>query len=99
MLRSLITIVVPCYNEEKGVQAFYNEIMRVADMLPEAVLEVLFVNDGSKDNTLLELRRLAAEDSRVRYVSFSRNFGKEAAIFAGLENVTGDCCVIIDADL
>ncbi len=94
-----ISIVVPCYNEEKGVQAFYNEIIRVAEMLPETVFEVLFVNDGSKDNTLLELRRLAAEDSRVRYVSFSRNFGKEAAIFAGLENVTGDCCVIIDADL
>ncbi len=93
-----ISIVVPCYNEEKGVQAF-NEIMRVADMLPEAVFEVLFVNDGSKDNTLLELRHLAAEDSRIRYVSFSRNFGKEAAIFAGLENATGDCCVIIDADL
>ncbi len=98
-MKPIITLVVPCYNEEQGIQAFYNEIMRVADMLPQAVFEVLFINDGSKDNTLSELRRLAKADERVHYVSFSRNFGKEAAIFAGLENATGDCCVIIDADL
>lgn len=95
-----ISVVVPCYNEEESLPYFYKEIKKVADeMSSKAVFEFIFVNDGSKDKTLVELRNLARIDSRVKYISFSRNFGKEAGIYAGLEHAVGDYVTTMDADL
>ena len=103
MDKKLISVVVPCYNEEEVLPLFYDEIVRVSGGMPsehpELGFEFLFVNDGSKDGTLKTLRQLSERDERVRYVSFSRNFGKEAALFAGLENAEGDYVVTLDADL
>ncbi len=103
MDNELISVVVPCYNEEEVLPLFYDEIVRVSDGMKNRhenlSFEFLFINDGSKDNTLKILRELSQKDSRVRYVSFSRNFGKEAGIFAGLENARGDYVVTLDADL
>ncbi len=99
-LKYKITAVVPCYNEEAVIDLFYEEISRVAAGLQEeAEFEILFVNDGSKDGTLEAMKRLREKDARVKFVSFSRNFGKEAAMYAGLEHSTGDFVAIIDADL
>lgn len=99
----LISVVVPCYNEQEVLPLFYNEINKViAQMQSEyddLEFEFLFINDGSKDNTLKMLRELSASDNRVRYISFSRNFGKEAGMFAGMENSKGDYVVVMDADL
>lgn len=94
-----ISIVVPCRNEQEALPLFYQEITRVADEMAPLVFEFLFVDDGSSDNTLPRLRRLAAEDERVRFLSFSRNFGKEAAILAGLEAASGQYVATMDADL
>lgn len=95
-----ISIVVPCYNEEESLPLFYEAINKVTEkMKKKAIFEFLFVNDGSKDKTLAELRTLAKKDKRVRYISFSRNFGKEAGMFAGLENAVGDYVTTMDADL
>ena len=95
-----ISIVVPCYNEEESVPIFYKEVNKVTEkMADKAKFEFIFINDGSKDKTLEEFRKLAAEDKRVRYISFSRNFGKEAGIYAGLEAATGDYITTMDADL
>lgn len=94
-----ITVAVPCYNEEPVLPIFYSAITEVAGKMPEVSFEFLFVDDGSKDKTLEILQELAQKDERVRYLSFSRNFGKEAGIYAGLENATGDFVVIMDADL
>lgn len=95
-----ISIVVPCYNEEESLPLFYKEVNKVTETMKEkAEFEFVFVNDGSKDNTLEELRNLAKKDKRVRYISFSRNFGKEAGMLAGLENATGDYITTMDADL
>lgn len=95
-----ITLVVPCYNEEETVSLFVEEILRVQTLLPDVFLEVLFVDDGSKDATLREIRRLAQEfPTRISYLSFSRNFGKEAAIIAGLEHAHGEWVALMDADL
>lgn len=94
-----ITIAVPCYNEEEALTPFFAEVTRVAAEMPYVEFEFLFVNDGSKDKTIEKIRQLAAQDERVKYLSFSRNFGKEAGIYAGLENATGDYVVIMDADL
>lgn len=94
-----ITIIVPSYNEEKNIRPFYDETTPYLNH-PEFAYEILYVNDGSKDNTLLEIKKLAKEDRRVKYLSFSRNFGKEAAMHAGLEaSKEKDCVVIIDCDL
>lgn len=98
-MKHTISIVVPCHNEQESLPYFYKEITRVADLMPEVTLEVILVDDGSKDGTLAEMRRLAAEDSRFRYLSFSRNFGKEAAMYAGLKHASGDFVAIMDADL
>lgn len=98
----LISVVVPCYNEEESLPLFYDEIIRVSDSMKaenDVEFEFVFVNDGSRDKTLILLRELAEKDSRVRYVSFSRNFGKEAAMIAGLEHTKGDYVVLLDADL
>lgn len=96
---SKISIVVPMYNEHESLGILYKELNRVTDTLPEYEFEYLFVNDGSSDATLAEIRQLAEKDKRVRYVSFSRNFGKEAALYAGLKNATGDYVATMDADL
>ena len=99
---SLLSIIVPCYNEEAALPHFLPEIQRVAGILLEQYslsCEFLFIDDGSRDNTLELLRTYAKEDQRVRYVSFSRNFGKESALYAGLENARGDYAVTMDADL
>lgn len=99
----LISIVVPCYNEQEVLPLFYDEITKVMAQIQEkhsdTGFELLFINDGSKDNTLNQLRELAAKDKRVRYISFSRNFGKEAGMYAGLQNSKGDYVVVMDADL
>lgn len=95
----LITVIVPCYNEQESLPLFYKEIVKVAKKMKEVNFEFLFVNDGSKDKTLDILRDLSKKDKRVRYVSFSRNFGKEAAMYAGFENSKGDYLVVMDADL
>jgi glycosyltransferase involved in cell wall biosynthesis len=99
MAKDKISIIVPCYNEEESLPLFYEEITKVANDMKKVDFEFLFVNDGSRDDTLNILRAFSKKDKRVRYVSFSRNFGKEAAMFAGLENVTGDYAAIMDADL
>lgn len=94
-----ISIIVPCYNEEESIPFFYEEITKVAGEMKEVTFEFLFINDGSSDKTLEVLRKYAKKDKRVRYISFSRNFGKEAAMYAGFENCTGDFVTIMDADL
>ena len=94
-----ISIVVPCYNEEKALPYFYKEIDKVSKKMKPLVFELLFVDDGSNDRTLEILKDLSKEDKRVKYLSFSRNFGKESAIYAGLENSTGDYVTLMDADL
>ena len=94
-----ISIVVPCYNEEESLPFFYEEITKIAKQMDYVTFEFLFVNDGSKDKTLEKLRDLARIDERVRYISFSRNFGKEAAMYAGLKESTGDYVAVMDADL
>lgn len=96
--KDLISIVVPCYNESEALPYFYKEIATVAKSL-DADLEIICVDDGSKDDTLKKLRILAQNDSRIRYLSFSRNFGKEAAMYAGLSAAKGDYVAIMDADL
>lgn len=87
------------YNEQESLGILYQELNRVTDTIKDYEFEYLFVNDGSKDNTLQEIQKLAAADERVHYVSFSRNFGKEAALYAGLSNADGDYIVTMDADL
>ena len=103
MEKELISIIVPCYNEQEVLSMFRDEILKVtngmSEKYPHLMFEFLFINDGSKDDTLKILRGFAEDDSRFRYISFSRNFGKEAGMFAGLENCKGDYAVILDADL
>ena len=95
-----ISIVVPCYNEELALPLFYEELIKnLNDFSKDVSFEILFVNDGSKDHTLNVIKDLAKKDTQVKYISFSRNFGKESAIYAGLENATGDYVTIMDADL
>ncbi len=94
----LLSVVVPCHNEESVLDALVAEVLRAIDA-PDVELELVLVDDGSKDRTLEMMRAHNAADSRVRYVSFSRNFGKEAAMFAGLSYAAGDAVVILDADL
>ena len=94
-----ITVIVPCYNEEQSLHFFYEEMERVAAEMKEVAFEYLFIDDGSKDKTLECIHELKAKDEKVHYVSFSRNFGKEAAIYAGLSHASGDYVAIMDADL
>lgn len=98
-MKQKISVIVPCYNEEAAIPYFYEEIKRISKEMEEMDFEYLFINDGSKDKTLEILKKLSKEDKKVRYISFSRNFGKEAAIYAGLENAIGDYVTIMDADL
>lgn len=94
-----ISLVVPCYNEEESLPHFYNEAIKVAESLPQFDFEMILVDDGSKDRTLEVMKAFAAGDGRVKYISFSRNFGKEAALYAGLTYITGDYAAVLDADL
>ena len=95
-----ISVIVSCYNEEESLPLFYKEMERVRKQDFEGIdFEYIFVNDGSKDNTLKEMKELRQNDKKVRYISFSRNFGKEAAMLAGLEAATGDYITLMDADL
>lgn len=96
---NLITLIIPCYNEEESLPLLYPELVKVSQEMPEQAFEFLFVNDGSRDKTLVLLKALAQNDDRVKYISFSRNFGKEAAMYAGLENAKGDYVAFMDADM
>lgn len=98
---SLLSVIVPCYNEEENVALFYKELLKQEDFFAQRQieLEILYIDDGSEDGTALKVKQLRKEDERVHLLAFSRNFGKEAAMFAGLENCTGDYIVIMDVDL
>lgn len=98
---SLLSVIVPCYNEEETVADFYTELMKNEPFFREKDMEVelLYINDGSRDNTVAEIKKLHEKDKRVHMVSFSRNFGKEAAMYAGLQKSDGDYVVIMDVDL
>ena len=95
----IIELIVPCYNEEKCVALFYNRIKEVFAELSGYDFIITYVDDGSKDHTMEEIKRIATEERRVRYISLSRNFGKESAIYAGLSKSIGDYVALIDADL
>lgn len=100
MEKKLISIIIPCYNEEEALEIVYSAICEVMRPLEDNFLyEILLINDGSKDGTLDKMKQLARIDKRVKYYSFSRNFGKEAAIYAGLVNAAGDYVVMMDADM
>ena len=97
----LLSAVVPCYNEEENIADFYAEFMKTENFFQskDIALELWFINDGSRDHTADEVKKLNEKDKRVHLLSFSRNFGKEAAIYAGLEKANGDYVVFLDADL
>ena len=95
----LISLIIPCYNEEEVLPLLYPALEDVMGRLSRFDFELLFVNDGSRDGTLQVLRQLARQDSRVQFLSFSRNFGKEAAMYAGFCNARGDYVAVMDADM
>jgi glycosyltransferase involved in cell wall biosynthesis len=98
MEKTLLSLIVPCYNEEKALPIFYEETVKVlSDM--DVDYEILLINDGSKDQTLSIMKELAGKDEHIRYFSFSRNFGKEAAMYAGFCNAHGDLAAVMDADM
>lgn len=97
--KQLLSILVPCYNEEAVLPAFYQRTSQVIADIPRYDFQFIFVNDGSKDHTLDVMRELREKDSRVSYVNLSRNFGKEIAMIAGIDYLTGDAAIIMDADL
>ena len=99
MKKDKISVIVSCYNEDEMLPLFYEEIDAMTKQMKHIDFELLFVNDGSSDNTLKKIKEIAKKDKRVRFISFSRNFGKEAAMFAGLENATGNYVTLMDADL
>lgn len=94
-----ISLIVPCYNEEESLKPFYEELLRVSSEMKEYDFEFLFVDDGSKDKTLSILKEFAQDDDRVKYIAFSKNFGKEAAMYAGFCNASGDYVAVMDADM
>ena len=94
-----ISLIIPCYNEEESLNPLYDELKRVTSSMPDYDFEMIFVDDGSKDKTLSILKDFAAQDERITYISFSRNFGKEAAMYAGFCNATGDYTAVMDADM
>lgn len=99
MEKEEISLVVPCHNEEEALPYFYREFKNVTGQLEEYEIELILINDGSRDDTLRVMKELAEMDSCVKYVSLSRNFGKEAAIYAGFEYASGDYIAVLDADL
>lgn len=94
-----ISVVVPCYNEQRALPFYYDKMKGVMALMPELSFEIIIVDDGSADGTLETAKQLAKSDERIRYISFSRNFGKEAAMYAGLKNASGKYTAIMDADL
>lgn len=98
-MKDLISIVVPCYNEEKALPFYYEKMTEIMKNMDYVDFEIILVNDGSKDKTLEEMKDLAKKDERIKYITFSRNFGKEAAMYAGFEYAQGDYISIMDADL
>lgn len=95
----VISIVVPCYNEEKSVELFYSTVRPILEGINYIDYEFIFVNDGSKDSTELKMKELSNKEMKVRYISFSRNFGKESAMLAGIEAAAGDAVALMDVDL
>lgn len=98
---SLLSVIVPCYNEQETVEDFYTEFIKNEEFFWQQGIEyeILYVNDGSRDNTVAEIKKLHEKDERVHLISFSRNFGKEAAMYAGMKKCRGDYAVIMDVDL
>ncbi len=94
-----ISVIVPCFNEQEAIPVYYDAIKPIMDSMKEVIFELIFVDDGSSDGTLTAVRELAKQDHRCSYLSFSRNFGKEAALYAGLSNATGDYVAVMDVDL
>ena len=94
-----ITVIVPCFNEQDALPIYYKEMCKIMHKMPKVEIEMLFVDDGSTDRTLSVMKDLNSLDEKCKYLSFSRNFGKEAAIYAGLKNATGDYVAIMDVDL
>ena len=94
-----ISLIIPCYNEEESLPPLYDALKDVTGSMPDYDFEMIFVDDGSKDRTLPILKELAKTDERITYISFSRNFGKEAAMYAGFCNVSGDYAAVMDADM
>ena len=99
MEKKKLSVVVSCFNEEDALPMFYQAIVSTSEKMDNLDFEFIFVDDGSKDNTLKVIKKLRKNDERVRFISFSRNFGKEAAMYAGLKNSTGDYVTVMDADL
>ena len=99
MVLKTVDLVVPCHNEEEVLPEFVRVTNEVTATLPNYSFRYIFINDGSKDNTLLTMIKLSQEFDNVKYISFSRNFGKEAAMYAGLEYSTADYVIVMDADL
>ena len=94
-----ITIIIPCFNEEETLPVYYQAMLPVMKQMNPVDFELLFIDDGSSDHTLLEMKQLHQKDPRCKYLSFSRNFGKEAAIYAGLSKASGDYVAVMDVDL
>ena len=94
-----LSVVIPFYNEENMIQKMYDELVKEINQITKAEFEIIFINDGSKDRTFVRMLAIAAGDSRVKYISFSRNFGKEAGTIAGLEYATGEAVILMDGDL
>ena len=99
MKKDVISLIIPCFNEEEAIPIFYEETTKVSKKLQDVEFEYVFIDDGSRDKTLKILRELSKKDKRVNYVSFTKNFGKEAGMYAGLEKTTGDYVAIMDVDL
>lgn len=98
-MKELISLIVPCYNESEALPFFIPELNRIMASMDYVDFEVILVNDGSRDDTLAKMRQFSKEDSRIKYISFSRNFGKESAMYAGLRNAKGDYVAFMDADM
>lgn len=98
-MREKISLVVPCYNESEALPIFISELNKVTANMNYVDFEILLINDGSRDDTLLKMKDFASKDPRIKYISFSRNFGKESALYAGLRNSTGDYVAFMDADM
>lgn len=94
-----ISIVVPCYNEEDIIEEFYKELTNILKLIKDYEYEIIFVDDGSKDKTVKIIKNIKQNDKSIKIISFSRNFGKESAMYAGLENAKGDLVVVMDSDL
>ena len=97
--KNKISLVIPCFNEEESIPTFYKEVIKVSKKLKEVEFEYIFIDDGSKDKTLDILKKIHKKNKKVKYISFSRNYGKEAAMYAGLKETTGDFISIMDVDM